>query len=61
MPNLTRNVAIAGAVFFVLTLVLRGDGFGADALMGAGFRTLIFALIYAAISVALIMFRGPKE
>ena len=61
MAHLTISVAVASLVFFVLTLLIRGNGFGTEALTAAAFSTVIFAMAFAAIRVALLIFRGPKE
>ena len=61
MSKLAINTGVASAVFFVVTLFLRGDGFGGEAVMAAVFHTLVFAMMYGAIQVGIIMFKGNSE
>ena len=61
MKRIARDVAVATVVFFVLMLLWNGDGFGREALMIAALNALIFAMIYAAIKVAIVMFRGSND
>ncbi|WP_370401427.1 hypothetical protein [Sulfitobacter sp. JB4-11] len=61
IPRLARNTAVATAVFFVVILIFRGDGVGSVAIWSAVFASLVFAMAYAALQVALIMFKGDRE
>ena len=61
MPKLARATAVATAIFFVVILVVRGDGFGSEAIWAAIFSSIVFAMVYAAIQVAIIMFKGDRE
>jgi prolipoprotein diacylglyceryltransferase len=54
MKELTKNMAMATAIFFLIMLVWRQDP------ISAGFSAVIFAMAYAAIRVAMLIFRGDK-
>ncbi|MCX7559810.1 hypothetical protein OS190_09545 [Sulfitobacter sp. F26204] len=56
MRGLLINVAIATVTFFAITLAWRGTG----DLTTAGFSAVVFALIYGAIQVGIVVFRGDK-
>jgi hypothetical protein len=58
---LTLNLAIAGGVFWVLMTWVNTGGFTFDGFKETGFQTLLFVMIYAAIRVAMIMFKGDKK
>lgn len=57
MRGLTVNVAIATAVFVVLSLLWRGT----DDLSATVFGAIVFALAYGAIRVAILIFKGDRQ
>ena len=64
MRPVAISLAISAAVFFVLMTafdLLTGAGLTAETLWSNAFRTVIFALAFAAIKVAMIMIRGRVE
>ncbi|MGB3243586.1 MAG: hypothetical protein WBB25_03570 [Sulfitobacter sp.] len=61
MKKISRDVAIATVVFFGLMLLWNGNGFGQEALTVAALNALVFAMIYAAIRVAIVLFRGNRQ
>ncbi|OAN76700.1 hypothetical protein A8B82_14995 [Sulfitobacter sp. EhC04] len=61
MRQVTLRTAVSSAIFFVIILLWRGEGFGQEQMIQAMFSTIMFALFYAAIQVALIMFRGSDR
>lgn len=61
IPRLARRTAIVTAVFFVVILIFQGDGMNSAAIWSAVFSSIIFAMAYAALQVALIMFKGDRE
>ena len=61
MRTLTWNIAIAAAVFWVLTTFVETGGLSLEGFKLTGLRTLIFVMIYAAVRVAMIMFKGNKK
>ncbi|MEM6939295.1 MAG: hypothetical protein AAF943_02845 [Pseudomonadota bacterium] len=64
MTGLAKAVLIASAIFFAVAYLLNGlvfgAGFGVDALVSAGFYTIMFAMVYAALRVAMIVFKEEK-
>ncbi len=61
MKRLALRTALSSAFFFAFILLWRGEGFGQEQLLGAMFSTIIFAMFYAAIQVAFIVFRGSDR
>ena len=65
MQRVALQVLTASAVFYLLMLALdvlvQGAALNAATLMATFFITLIFAMAYAAIRVALVMFRGDDK
>tara|TARA_R110002012_G_scaffold126402_2_gene278320 strand:+ start:919 stop:1110 length:192 start_codon:yes stop_codon:yes gene_type:complete len=57
MRKLTWDVTIAALVFWVLMALFRGGGLTRVAFENTFFQMLIFAMIYAAIRVALLVLR----
>ncbi|WP_340262671.1 hypothetical protein [Sulfitobacter pontiacus] len=57
MRKLTWDVTIAALVFWVLMALFRGGGLTPVAFEKTFFQMLIFAMIYAAIRVALLVLR----
>ena len=57
MRKLTWDVTIAARVFWVLMALFRGGGLTLVAFENTFFQMLIFAMIYAAIRVALLVLR----
>lgn len=59
------QILTASVIFFVLItgfeILARGAVFDAETLMSGVFRTIIFAMAYAAIVVGMIIFRGEKK
>lgn len=55
--KLTLDILIAALIFWVLMAVLRGGGLSLDGFKTTFFQMLIFAMIYAAIRVALVVLR----
>ncbi len=61
MRKLTWDVSVAAVVFCVLITLFRTDGFSLEGFKSTFFSMLIFAMVYAAIRVALVVFREGKE
>ena len=61
MRTLTWNIAIAAAVFWVLTTFVDTGGLSLEGFKLTGLRTLVFVMMYAAVRVAMIMFKGDKK
>jgi hypothetical protein len=61
MRKLTWDVTIAALVFWVLMALVRGGGLTLVAFENTFFQMLIFAMIYAAIRVALLVLRKGDD
>ena len=61
MRTLTWNIAITAAIYWVLTTFVETGGLSLEGFKLTGLRTLIFVIIYAAVRVAMIMFKGDKK
>lgn len=65
MQKTAMQILIASVVFFLLMLgfevLVRGAALTGALAMSTVFITLIFAMFYAAIQVALVMFRGNDK
>ena len=61
MRKLTWDVAVAALVFWVLMTFFRAGGLSLEALKSTLPSMLIFAMIYAAIRVALVVLRKGKD
>lgn len=55
MGGIGTNVAIATAVFFVVTLVWQGN------LVSTAFSAVVFAMTYGAIQAGLVIFKGEDS
>ena len=55
--QLTVNVAVASLVYWVVTAYWQTGGLGFDVLVQTLPGAIVFALIYGALQVALILFR----
>ncbi|MCX8228177.1 MAG: hypothetical protein OTI35_19080 [Sulfitobacter sp.] len=58
LRRLTWDLAVAVLVFWVLMALFRGGGLSLEGFKATFFQMLIFAMIYAAIRVALVVLRG---
>jgi len=61
MRKLTWDVSVAAVVFWVLITLFRADGFSIEGFKSTFFSMLIFAMVYAAIRVALVVFREGND
>ena len=61
MRKLTWDVTIASLVFWVLVALFRGGGLTLTAFEDTFFQMLIFAMIYAAVRVALVVLRQRSD
>ncbi len=62
MPyRLTWEIIAASLVFWVLMTLFETGGLSSDGFRGTVFQTLVFAMIYGAIRVALFVFRGKDK
>ncbi|WP_342843519.1 hypothetical protein [Sulfitobacter sp. AS59] len=61
MRKLTWDVAIAAVVFWVLITFFRAGGISIEAFKSTLPSVLIFAMIYAAIRVALVVWRKGND
>ena len=61
MRSLSLNVAIAALVFWVIMTWLNTGSLSIGGFKETGFQTLLFVMIYAAVRVAMIMFKGDKK
>ncbi|KKN23630.1 hypothetical protein LCGC14_0902910 [marine sediment metagenome] len=61
MRKLTWDVTIASLVFWVLVALFRGGGLTLAAFENTFFQMLIFAMIYAAVRVALVVLRQRSD
>ena len=61
MRKLTWDVAIAALVFWVLMTFFRAGGLSLETFKSTLPSMLIFAMIYAAIRVALVVLRKGKD
>jgi uncharacterized membrane protein YvlD (DUF360 family) len=61
MRKLTWDVAIAAVVFWVLITLFRAGGISIEAFKSTLPSVLIFTMIYAAIRVALMVWRKGNE
>jgi len=61
MRKLTWDVAIAAVVFWVLITLFRAGGISIEAFKSTLPSVLIFAMIYAAIRVALMVWRKGND
>jgi uncharacterized membrane protein YvlD (DUF360 family) len=61
MRKLTWDVAIAAVVFWVLITLFRADGISIEAFKSTLPSVLIFTMIYAAIRVALVVWRKGND
>ncbi|WP_341234509.1 hypothetical protein [uncultured Sulfitobacter sp.] len=61
MRKLTWDVAIAAVVFWVLITLFRAGGISIEAFKSTLPSVLIFAMIYAAIRVALVVWRKGND
>ncbi len=61
MRKLTWDVTIASLVFWVLVALFRGGGLTLTAFENTFFQMLIFAMIYAAVRVALVVLRQRSD
>ena len=61
MRKLTWDISVAAVVFWVLITLFRTDGLSLEGFKSTFFSMLIFAMVYAAIRVALVVFREGKE
>jgi uncharacterized membrane protein YvlD (DUF360 family) len=61
MRKLTWDVAIAAVVFWVLITLFRAGGISIEAFQSTLPSVLIFAMIYAAIRVALMVWRKGND
>jgi uncharacterized membrane protein YvlD (DUF360 family) len=61
MRKLTWDVAIAAVVFWVLITFFRAGGISMEAFKSTLPSVLIFAMIYAAIRVALVVWRKGND
>jgi uncharacterized membrane protein YvlD (DUF360 family) len=61
MRKLTWDVAIAAVVFWVLITLFRAGGISIEAFKSTVPSVLIFAMIYAAIRVALMVWRKGND
>ncbi len=59
--RLTWEIIAASLVFWVLITLWETGGLGAEGLRVNFFRALIFAMIYGAIRVALVVFKGKDK
>jgi len=59
--RLTWDIIAASLVFWVVITLWETGGLSAEGLKINFFRALIFAMIYAAIRVALVVFRGKDK
>jgi len=61
MRQLTWDVAIAAVVFWVLITLFRAGGISIEAFQSTLPSVLIFTMIYAAIRVALVVWRKGND
>lgn len=61
MRKLTWDVAIAAVVFWVLITLFRAGGISIEAFKSTLPSVLIFTMIYAAIRVALVIWRKGND
>jgi uncharacterized membrane protein YvlD (DUF360 family) len=61
MRKLTWDVAVAAVVFWVLITLFRAGGISIEAFKSTLPSVLIFAMIYAAIRVALVIWRKGND
>lgn len=61
MRKLTWDVSVAALVFWVLMAVFRGGGLSLEAFKSTFFSMLIFAMVYAAIRVAMVVLRSKGD
>jgi uncharacterized membrane protein YvlD (DUF360 family) len=61
MRKLTWDVAIAAVVFWVLITLFRAGGISIEAFKSTLPSVLIFTMIYAAIRVALVVWRKGND
>lgn len=65
MRQVAISVLVASAVFFALTagidILFHSAPLNAETAMTSAFRTVVFAMAFAAIKVATLMFKGTKE
>lgn len=59
--KLTWDLAVASLVFWVLITAFSGAGLSLEGFKSTFFQVLIFAMIYAAIRVAFIVFRDNGD
>jgi hypothetical protein len=59
--RLTWDIIAASLVFWVLITLWETGGLSTEGLKVNFFRALIFAMIYAAIRVALVVFKGKDK
>ena len=60
MRGVAINVAVASAVFWLLSALWHSGSLGVDALVEHLFSTVVFAMIYAAIQVGILVFRSDE-
>jgi len=61
MRKLSWDVTIASLVFWVLVALFRGGGLTLAAFENTFFQMLVFAMIYAAVRVALVVLRQRSD